>query len=111
MFDRIKKHIEERDSIISELKTIMGHCDASPINMEFIDKQWEIVGEELHLQVKDSDLEDDYYMYELSSMGAKGEQFFMGEKDEYTYIMAHYEGEWEETQIFVLKTENKVDNE
>jgi hypothetical protein len=72
MFERIKKHVEERDAIIVEL--------------------------------------DNYYGYELSSMGAKGVDFFMGEKDEYTYVMAH-DGDWEQTQVFVLRTENKVEDE
>jgi hypothetical protein len=43
-------------------------------------------------------------------MGAKGEDFFMGEKDGYTYVMAHG-GDWEKTQLFVLKTENKIEDE
>ena len=35
MIDRIKKHIEERDSIIEELKTIMVYCNDSPIRLDF----------------------------------------------------------------------------
>lgn len=108
MFERIKKHVEERDAIIAELETIMGHSDDSPIDMDFIDKKWSVNEDVLHLQVKDYDLEDDYYGYEISSMGAKGEDFFMGEKDGYTYVMAH-NGDWENTVIFVLDNKNKVD--
>lgn len=108
MFERIKKYVEERDAIIIELEKIMGYCDASPINMEFLDKQWEVIRDELHIQVNiDVDLEDDYYGYEISSMGAAGKEFFMGEKDGYTYVMGH-DGDWEKTQVFVLTTKNKV---
>jgi hypothetical protein len=110
MIERIKKHVEEREAINAELEKIMRYCDDSPINMEFIDKKWEVIDDELHLQVNDEDLEDDYYGYEISSMGAKGEDFFMGEKDGYTYVMAH-DGDWEQTQVFVLKSQNKIDNE
>lgn len=110
MFERIKNHVEERDVIIVELEKIMGFCNDSPINMEFVDKKWVVIHDELHLQVGDEDLEDNYYGYELSSMGAKGVDFFMGEKDEYTYVMAH-DGDWEQTQVFVLRTENKVEDE
>jgi hypothetical protein len=110
MFERIKKHVEEREAINAELEKIMSYCDDSPINMEFINKKWEVIDDELHLQVNDEDLEDDYYGYEISSMGAKGEDFFMGEKDGYTYVMAH-DGDWEQTQVFVLKSQNKIDNE
>lgn len=107
MIDRIKKHIEERDSIIEKLKTIMVYCNNSPISLDFLHKKWAIVNDELHLQVSDCDLDEDYYGYEISSMGAKGEQFFMGEKDGYTYVMAH-DGDWEKTQVFVLDNKNRV---
>lgn len=110
MIDRIKKHVEERDAIIAELETIMGHCDDSPIDIDFIDKKWAVNEDELHLQVKDYDLEDDYYGYEISSMGAKGEELFMGEKNGYTYVMAH-DGDWEKTTIFVLDNKNKIEYE
>lgn len=111
MFERIKKHVDERDDINLELKKIIGYCNNSPFNLNFLDKKWGIMDNELHLQVKDTDLDCDYYMYELSSLGTLNETFFMGEKDGYMYIMAHHEGDWEATEIFVLKIENKVDNE
>jgi len=110
MIDRIKKHIIERDAIIVELETIMGHCDDSPINLDFIDKKWLVNDDELHLQVDDEDLEDNYYGYDISSMGAKGEDFFMGDKDGYTYVMGNT-GDWEQTQVFILTTKNKVEYE
>ena len=110
MIDRIKKHIEERDAIIVELKVIMGYSDDSPINLDFIDKKWAVNEDGLHLQVKDYDLEDDYYGYDISSMGAKGENFFMGDKDGYTYVMAHND-DWENTVIFVLDNKTKVEYE
>jgi hypothetical protein len=51
-------------------------------------------------------MEEDYYEYEISSLSALGEQLFMGEKDGYTYVMAH-DGDWEKTHIFVLNNKNK----
>jgi hypothetical protein len=106
MIERIKQHLEERDAINAELETIMGHSNDSPINIMWLEMQWGIYKDSLHLQVGDDDMEEDYYEYEISSLGALGEQLFIGEKDGYTYVMAH-DGDWEKTQIFVLNNKNK----
>lgn len=106
MLDRIQKHIAERDAIIEELKLIMVHADVdSPLEIE-LEAKWSVSGDEFRLQVEDYDLDDDGYSYTISSMGAKGEELFMGTKDGVTYIMA-YEDNWRDTMIFVLKNENK----
>lgn len=107
MIDKIKKHVAERNAIVAELNAIMGHCDSSPINTDWLGKKWAMNEDELHLQVKDYDLDDDYYGYEISSLGAAGKEFFMGEKDGYTYVMAH-DGDWYNTQVFVLDNKNRV---
>jgi hypothetical protein len=108
MKDLIFKHLKERDEINVLLNEIMGYADDSPINIEFFDKSWGIVEDELHLAVEGDDLEDDCYVYELSSMGAKGEEFFMGEKDGTSYVMA-YSDNWTQTQIFILNTKNRIE--
>jgi hypothetical protein len=102
MINNIKKHIEDRETLNKGLTEIMGYCDHSPINLNFIEKKWGFGDGELRLQVKNYDLSEDYYLYEISSLGSAGKEFFMGEKDGYTYIMAHEEGDWMATQIFVL---------
>lgn len=109
MLESIKKHIEDRKALNKELNQIMGYCDDSPINLNFLNKKWAIGGGELYLQVKKYDLSEDYYLYEISSLGAAGKEYFMGEKDGHTYVMAHVEGDWESTQIFVL--DNKLKEE
>lgn len=109
MKDRILKHVAERDAIIEELKTIMGYCDESPLEL-LLDKKWEIIGDdELHIQTEDEDLEDNYFSFQISSLGASGKEFFMGEKDGISYIMAHDDESWEDTAIFILDNKNKVE--
>jgi hypothetical protein len=102
MINDIKKHIEDRKILNIGLEKIMGYCDYSPINLNFIEKKWACGDGELRLQVKNYDLSEDYYSYEISSLSSAGKEFFMGEKDGYTYIMAHEESDWMATQIFVL---------
>lgn len=109
MFKRISDHVSERDAITEELKKIMGHCDESPIEID-ITSEWEVNGDELHIQVDDEPLSDDYYGYTISSMGAKGEELFMGEKDGFTYVMAYPEN-WRDTTIYVLNNKLKVNGE
>jgi hypothetical protein len=102
MINDIKKHIEDRKILNKGLKKIMGYCDDSPITLDFIKKKWAVGVGELRLQVKNYDLSEDYYSYEISSLGAAGDDFFIGEKDGYTYIMAHEESDWMATHIFIL---------
>ena len=109
MVEIIKKHIEDRKSVNTELKKIMRYCDDSPINLKFLNKKWGYRMGELYLQVKNYSLDEDYYFYEVSSLGSAGKEYFMGEKDGHTYVMAHEEGDWEATQIFVLDNSLKVD--
>jgi hypothetical protein len=55
MNDRIKKHLEEREAINIKLEAIMGHCNDSPINTLWLDMQWGIYKDALHLQVGDDE--------------------------------------------------------
>ena len=54
---------------------------------------------------------DDMYNYEgmqVSSLGAKGEEFFMGESDGLTYVIGYDESEnWDDTYILILDNNNK----
>lgn len=54
---------------------------------------------------------DDMYEYEgmeISSLGAKGEEFFMGESDGLTYVMGYDESEnWDDSYILILDNNNK----
>lgn len=110
MIEKIKSYLAEREAINTKLERIMGHCDYSPINMDFLDKEWQQCDNiELRLQVDDSDLTDDYYSFTISSLGARGKELFMGEDGGYTYVMAHEHEDWNDTQIFVLNSKNKVE--
>jgi len=49
-----------------------------------------------------------YEGYQVSSLGAKGEEFFMGESDGLTYVMGYDESEnWDDTYILILDNKNK----
>jgi len=54
---------------------------------------------------------DDIYDYEgmqVSSLGGKGEEFFMGESDGLTYVIGYDESEnWDDTYILILDNNNK----
>ena len=50
----------------------------------------------------------DYEGFQISSAGAKGEKFYMGESDGITYAMGHQEGDnWDDTYILLLDNKNK----
>ncbi len=50
----------------------------------------------------------DYEGYQVSSLGAKGEEFFMGECDGLTYAIGHEESDnWDDTYILILDNKNK----
>lgn len=100
MKERILAFLKERDALIEELKTILPWCDESPI-IDCLDKEWYVIKDELRL----GSGEDCCYYYEISSIGALGEQLFMGEKDGITYIMCH-DGDWENTEILMLDNKN-----
>lgn len=107
MLDRIKKHLEERDAINEELTKIMGYCDESHIDLDFIDKKWAICCDiELHLQVDGYDIDDNYFVWTISSMGMKNQNQYIGNKDGYTYVMA-FDGSWDNTRIFILNNKLK----
>ena len=57
MVEIIKKHIEDRKSVNTELKKIMRYCDDSPINLKFLNKKWGYRMGELYLQVKNYSLD------------------------------------------------------
>jgi hypothetical protein len=78
------------------------------INTNEIDSKWSI--DEDIFRIHEDD--DDYYEYIVSSYGNKGEKFFKGEKDGYTFIMARTDEEFaENANVFIVKNENKVEDE
>ena len=106
MLERIEKTLKERDDLTKEILEIIGYgsTDNSYIDMDFIDKKWDINGEELYLETED----DDYYVYTISSYSAKGEKLYVGEKEGLTFVMGYAsEDSWDESCIFVLKNENR----
>ena len=106
MLERIEKTLKERDDLTNELLKIIGYgsTDNSYIDMDFIDRKWDINGDELYLETED----DDYYAYTISSYSAKGEKLYMGEKDGLTIVMGYCsEDSYSDTTIFVLRNENK----
>lgn len=109
MLERIINHVNEREEITKELKKIMTHCDDSPIEID-LETKWEVYGDELRLQFEDEPLDENGYTYTISSMGAKGEELFMGTRSGITYVMA-YDENWRDTVIYVLNNINKVNGE
>ena len=108
MKDRILAFLKEQEAITEELKTILPWCDNSPI-VDCLDRKWLITDtNELQLGIATKSIieYEDYYEYEISSMSALGKELFIGEKDDITYIMAH-DGDWENTQIFMLDNKNR----
>ena len=106
MLERIEKTLKERDDLTKEILEIIGYGsgDNSYIDMDFIDRKWDINGEELYLETDD----DDYYQYTISSYSAKGEKLFMGEKDDLTFVMGYCsEDSYSDTTLFILKNENR----
>jgi hypothetical protein len=110
----VQKHLKERDSINEELKKVMGYCDDSPIHLE-LERQFSIDGDSLYLQADENPLSEDagnYYSYTISSLGAKGEELFMGEIDEVIFVMVYPEDEnWDDTTILILNLKNQVERE
>jgi hypothetical protein len=110
MLERITNHVNEREAITDELKKIMTHCDSdSPIDVD-ITSEWQIDGDELRIGEDDKPIDENkgnYYSYTISSMGAKGKELFIGEKDGITYVMA-YPDNWRDTVIYVLDNKNRT---
>jgi hypothetical protein len=51
-----------------------------------------------------------YSAQQISSLGAKGEEFFCGESDGLFYAMAHEEdASWRDTELIILDLDNKVE--
>lgn len=50
----------------------------------------------------------DYCGFQVSSLGMKGEKYYMGESDGVTYAMGYPEDEnWDDTYILILDNNNK----
>lgn len=75
-------------------------CDNSPI-VDCLNRKLCVITDDLRL-----DSGEDCYYYQISSMSALGKELFMGEKDGITYIMVH-DGDWENTEIFMLNNINR----
>ena len=106
MLERIEKTLKERDDLTNEILEIIGYgsTNNSYIDMDFIDKRWDINNDELYLETED----DDYYAYTISSYSAKGEKLYMGEKDGLTFIMGYCSDDsYSDTTLFILKNENR----
>jgi len=105
---KVLDYLRKRELLNKELGEIMGHCDYSPIVNE-LETNWCLDNDELHLQVDDEPLEDNYYAYIVSSLSALGEELFMGERDGITYAMCYVDN-WNETIILMLDNKNKIES-
>ena len=53
----------------------------------------------------------DYWEYTISSYAARGERFFQGEQDRYTFIMAYFEdGRTNDANVLVFRNSRKIKN-
>lgn len=77
---------------------------------EIIDEResiWSIDNE--NVRIHDKEDEQDYYEYIISSYGAKGEEFFIGEIDNLVFIMCRPEEEFaENADVMIFSKENKI---
>jgi hypothetical protein len=109
MVDKIRNHIKERESLNKELRRIIKHlADDNQSPIEIFEGEWKIKGIELLIQHSDDSLEEDGVPYIISTMWGVGNELFMGEDGDYTYVMAYpFDGETSDTTIFVLENKNK----
>lgn len=88
--------------------------DNSPIVEE--NCYWAIEDDELILIEAETseDVEEmidngDYYVHTISSYSAKGEKLYLGEEDDFTFVMAYPQDEsYDNTTIFMLDNNKKI---
>jgi hypothetical protein len=81
-----------------------GDLDCTIID-DYINDKWSI--EDDCLTIFDSEDEEDYYEFTISSYSSKGEKLFCGAVNDLFLIMC-YQDRWENADVLILKNENKL---
>lgn len=88
-----------------EIADIIGYPSELDSTFEFLpDSKWYTEQDEVWIEI-----EGDEYVFTMSSYGNLREKFFIGDKEGLTLIMA-YADNWDQTTLFILKSENQVEN-
>lgn len=108
MINKIKKVVQEYDSVRSEILKKIGYesGDSSQFNFDYINYKWDISEVVGCLRLFDTDEE---YEFTLSSYGSKKEKFYYHRDEDYTYVMCYPEHlSWDNTEILILTTKNEI---
>lgn len=110
----MKTLIENYKTLLKEIGKIIDYPDLEAYGEAVVDETdmfWTTVNGVLYLSEEDSVYipdNEECWSYEMSSYLSKREKFYMGEKDEYTFIMAFDEQNgWDSADIKILLTENR----
>lgn len=99
--------LSANDTLISEIGKIINYEDISDNAIyNLIDREWTRNVEDGLVYFDRNDEDNNMFEYspwQISSLGAKGEEFFCGEADGIFYALAHPEDEnWDDTEILIL---------
>jgi len=87
-------------SLVSEIIDYNG-VDSN-VTGDYLNAKWNITDETLTIIYG-----NDEYGFTISSFGSKSEKFYKGEVGDFILVMA-YQDNWDETEVYILKKENKV---
>jgi len=108
--DKMLKLLDANSVLLNEIGNIINYGDCSDEIVDGLKLPWafeEGSGMIYYARHEDDDIYD-YEGFQVSSKGAKGEEFFMGESDGITYVMGYQESDnWDDTYILILDNENK----
>lgn len=106
---RIDSILAEYESLQKEILEIIGYGghDASPILFD-PNIEWVGNGDMIALANQKTGFEDPHY-YTISSLGAKGEKLYMGEKEGLFFFMAYdtFDDDWRNTELVILSASKR----
>ena len=108
--EKMLELLDANSVLLNEIGNIINYGDCSDEIVDGLKLPWAFEdgsGMIYYARHKGDDIYD-YEGFQVSSMGAKGETFYMGESDGVTYAMGHQEGDnWDDTYILILDNKNK----
>lgn len=119
MLDKIKNNIKESNILLAELSALIGYSNifTTPlehlVDTEFLKDKWSIEQDKLIIHIDyhtyDGEINHKKKIVKIDSVFMEGKQFFIGEKDNLTYVLTSIGIIGEPTQtIFVLDNNNKI---
>lgn len=102
-FKKLRKEILDAMEYGSDSDDVIDDC--------YIDDKWCIYEEGPELWVKWNEKDEQMECaYTISSLGARGEKLFMYSDKTFTYVMGYpLDEDWDDTAIFILRNENKIE--